>query len=391
MNTTVKHFYSEMPGSPVASGVAGSRIDVLDACLVNGWGITTIDSLSVSGGVGTALVSLGHPFVSDAIVTVAGAAPGSINGERRVLTTSSTSFTFDAAGISDQSATGSITVKYAPAGWEKVFSADGLAVYRSADVEGSRMFVRVDDTGATNMRVSGYEDMTGVSAGTGRFPTSVQVSGGLYWPVANVANTTSRAWTVVADSRTFWMHSHTDATSAGANGSVFGFGDYEKFQSVDPYACAVWGLIQDNSASSSWNEFQADAISAQVANGPYSPRGVGGVGGSAGMKCVAESYVSGAGPSGGTVSQVIPTYPNAAGNSMFFTRKLLVESGVALRGVARGLLLAPQSCHDNFSRLQKIVGTGALTGRKLLAVKCGAPASLVSQGVVFFDITGPWG
>ena len=41
MTTSVKYFHSELPGAPVLSGTAGSRIAVLDACLVNGWGLLT--------------------------------------------------------------------------------------------------------------------------------------------------------------------------------------------------------------------------------------------------------------------------------------------------------------------------------------------------------------
>lgn len=52
MSTAVKFFHSEMPSAPVLSGTAGSLLAILDACLVNGWGLMTATSVVVSGGGG---------------------------------------------------------------------------------------------------------------------------------------------------------------------------------------------------------------------------------------------------------------------------------------------------------------------------------------------------
>ena len=48
MNTSVKFFSSTMLNAPKLSATKGSMIAVLDACLVDGWNLTTVDSMTMS-------------------------------------------------------------------------------------------------------------------------------------------------------------------------------------------------------------------------------------------------------------------------------------------------------------------------------------------------------
>lgn len=389
MTTTVKHFHSAMTGAPVLSGTAGSLIAVLDACLVNGFGLKTADSVVVSGGIATATFSTGHSFEPDVIALAAGATPAGLNGEKRVLTTSTNTITFDATDIADGTATGTITVKLAPAGWAKSFAGTNLAAYRSTDVTGTRMFLRVAD-GTTTARVVGYESMSDVNTGVRAFPLNAQVAGGGYIPKANAANATARAWTLIADSRGWWLHIHTDTTSPGISGSVWGFGDYDSLKSGDPFACALQCSMTDTSASSTANGAAAEYIGLTNVAGPFTPRSFTGMGGSVQLDHAQESHCTSTGTSGATASSMAPTYPNGPNNGLLLSRKLLVERGLALRGVSRGLLMAAQNCHTQFNWRDKVPGQGQYAGRTLMAVKCGSAAGTASQGVVFFDITGPW-
>lgn len=391
MTTTVKHFHSAMTGAPVLSGTAGSLIAVLDACLVNGFGLKTADSVVVSGGIATATFSTGHSFEPDVIALVTGATPAGLNGEKTVLTTSTNTITFDATGIADGAATGAITFKLAPAGWAKAFSAANIAAYRADDPTGTRMFLRVDDTGTQNARVVGYESMTDVSAGAGPFPTSVQVAGGGWWPKANEVNATAHAWTLFSDSRGFLLHIHCSQTNAGAAGAIWGFGDFSSYKSGDAYSAALWATIVDESGSASVAGYSAEFVGPSPTVGPHVARSYTALGGALLAHQLAESYFTGSGASGAVNNSTVPKYPNGPNNGLVLARKLLVEPGEALRGVARGLFLCPQVCHTQFAWRDKISGQGDLAGRKLMAVKCGAPNGSASSGVVFIDITGPWG
>lgn len=391
MTTTVKHFHSAMIGAPVLSGTAGSLIAVLDACLKDGFGLKTADSVVVSGGIATANFSTGHSFEPDVIALAAGATPSGLNGEKRVLTTTTNAITFDATGIADGTATGTITFKVAPAGWEKPFSGTNLAVYRSADVTSTRMFLRVDDTGTTNARVVGYESMSDVNTGVRAFPLSSQISGGGYWPKANATNATARAWTIIADTNVIYLHMNTPAGSTGMSGSIWGFGDFDSLKSGDPFACflnahSVDAATSISEASESIEYWTNNPVSTM----PAVPRSFTGLGGSVRCMTIGEYAMTSSGASGALANAATPTYPNGANNGLILSKKLIIEQATTLRGRYRGVLLSPQNCHTSFNGRDKVDGQGDLAGRKLLAVKCGSPASNSSQGVVFFDITGPW-
>lgn len=391
MSTTVKHFHSAMTGAPTLSGTAGSLIAVLDACLTDGFGLKTADSVVVSGGIATANFSTGHSFEPDVIALFAGATPAGLNGEKRVLTTSTNTVTFDATGISDQTATGTITAKLAPVGWEKPFSGTNLAVYRSQDVTGTLMSLRVDDTGTTNARVVGYESMSDANTGTGPFPTSAQISGGGYWPKANTAGATARAWTVIADSRFVYVHTHAATSQPGIAGPIHGAGDILALDNMPAYAAAIFASPSDISSGASGAATSIEWMPSTSAAGPYMMRNSTGLGGSVAATHCNESYPCiSSGPSGAVNNPSTPVYPNGANNALILTRKTLTEAVGGLRGLLPGIYLTTQNCHASFSRLEKVAGQGNLVGRKLLAVKCGGANASASQGVVFFDITGPW-
>jgi hypothetical protein len=401
-NTTVKYYHSAMSGVATLNGTAGSLISVLDACLVTGFNLKTADSLVVAGGIATLTISAGiGAFEVDAVALVAGATPSGLNGEKRIISVTTNTITYAAPGISDQTATGTITAKLAPAGWEKVYSGTNLAAYRSADLLSTRNLLRVDDTGTTNARVVGYETMTDVNTGTGRFPTSTQISGGQYWPKANDTSSTARGWTVIADNKTFYLHTNTHTTSAnlGNAGCVVGFGDTAAFKSNDLYSCHLQGLNTDYATGISENghTYNYNYNNGQSAVGLYLSRSYTGIGAAISCGKRPENY----GIADGTVGGVAHVqWPNGADNALLLSRVVASEyptSGVhTLRGSLRGLLAPMQNCARSFGWRDKVDGQGDYAERKLMAIKGhGGPAEIVSgnaaTGCVFFDITGPWG
>lgn len=237
--------------------------------------------------------------------------------------------------------------------------------------------------------------MTDVNTGTAPFPTSGQISGGGYWPKASDTSATARAWTLIADAKTFWLHMHTATSAGGVTGCIWGFGDFESYKSSDPYACKI------NAASSVVHAQATPNLGTQASaeylpnspsfTGDYAARSFTGLGGSSALSTAAEGLLSGSAPAGSFTSAFAPIYPNGPNNGLVLVRKVLIEAGVALRGVTRGKLCPVQNCHSFFNWRDKIEGQGSYAGRKLLAVKCGSTAGSASQGVVFFDITGPWG
>lgn len=391
--TTVKHFHSAMSGAPVLSGTAGSLIAVLDACLQDGFGLKAASGVTVASGVATVSFANGHSFEPDTIAMIAGATPGALNGEKVVLTTSTNAITFAAPGVPDGAATGSISAKLAPAGWEKAFTGTNVAAYRSLDPESTRMFLRLDDSSPTNARVVGYESMSDVSTGVGPFPTAAQISGGGWWPKANAANATVRGWTLVADARGFVLHMHTATSSPGVSGAVWWFGDFASLKSGDAYGCALQCAASDSSTNADINTTTAaiEYCGNYLTSGAYAPRSFTALGGSAALSHGVDAMCGTSATAGvGVGAPYTPIYPNGPDNGLLLARKLYVEPGVCLRGRLPGVAVPLQNCHSAFSWRNKIDGQGELLGRKLLTVKCGAPAGETSQGMLLVDITGPW-
>lgn len=253
-DTSVKAFNSTMSGAPTLNGTAGSLVSLLDACLKDGFGSVTLDSLVVASNVATGTVSAGHNLAmlgnAGPVITVAGATPSGLNGEWRIASVpNGTTFTFATSGITDQTATGTITAKRAPLGFSKVFSGTNKAAYRADDVSSTRLYLRVDDaTDAQWGYLRGYESMSDVDTGTGLFPSSGEV----YAYKSSVASATARAWTLIGDSQSFYLFEQSDGTNWPS--SVF-FGDLVNYKSGDAYHC---GLIGHYAKSASSNN--ADAL-----------------------------------------------------------------------------------------------------------------------------------
>lgn len=390
MSAVVKYFHSGMTGAPVLSGTAGAMVGVLDACLVNGFGLKTLDSLIVAGGIATMTISTGHSFEVDSVALVAGSTPSGLNGEKKILSITGTTATFDATGISDQTATGTISAKLAPLDFAKSFTGTNLAVYRSADPASTQMFLRVDDTGTTNARVIAYESMTDVNTGVGPFPTEAQASGGRWWGKSSAASAAVRPWLIVGDSKTFYLQTFTGTATVDTGGMVFLFGDFVPERSGDPYAAMLSGAIADVTSSGSTNVNCVGYNNTTNGQTGHSPRSYTFLGGSVGAFHRGESFFLGQGASG-LLDSGIGGFPNPVNNGMYLTPILVYEGVNLLRGRNRGGLLSPQIISTAFDNRQKIDGRGSLAGRKLMAVKCCVPAgSKAASGTMFIDITGPW-
>ena len=228
VDTSVKFAHSDMPGAPVLKPQAGSLISLLDAFLVNGWGLQTATSVVVAGGVATATFPLDHAAAVDAVVLVAGATPAALNGEQKVTATAPNKISW-ATGAADGTATGTITVKMAAAGWAKPFTGTNLAAYRSAHPQSNGLYLRVNDASALAARVVGYETMTAISTGANTFPTNAQMSGGGYWNKAQSAHGRDIPWLLFSDGRVFHLcilataAETSDPTSASSE--IYSFGD----------------------------------------------------------------------------------------------------------------------------------------------------------------------
>ena len=231
INSTVRWFHSEQPGAPqINADATGELIAILDACLLNGFDSKSVDSLAVASNVATVTISGGHTFEKHAVIKIAGATPAELNGDWRITAADATTFTFDATGIADGAATGTITaIRATPGFWEKAHSGTDKAAYRSTHPDATGLYFRIIDdqvsTGAIEVR--GFESMTDVDTGTRPFPTFAQHSDILYrwWKSSTTsASLLPRPWALVADEAFVWFFIDFSST-ASVPAAMYHFGD----------------------------------------------------------------------------------------------------------------------------------------------------------------------
>ena len=389
-------FDSSQLGAPVLSGLQGALRGVIKACAIDGFGAGAVATLTVSAGVATATYSGSHPFKVGYVAQYAGATPAALNGNKVILSITSSSVTFAAPGVPDGAATGSITSKAAPAGWQELFAgtlANVIALKPTA-VEATGCVLRIDDTTTSTARIVGYESMSDINTGAGKFPTEAQFAGGLYLPKSNQSNSVARPWRLYASERVLILAVAPHDSYADAFG-VYVLGDFASSKGVDPYACIVSGGglgVSTNSAGYPLDGSAAFSTQTTTDFGCYAARGSFAVGGAVPMNKLGPLASSGRVFSGSKNYSAMPlTFPNPSDNSLRVGPVDLYQGG-DLRGMLPGVLHSPQPLISSgaFATGLRIAGQGAYAGRNFEAITVGDPGS-AAAGVVFVDVTGPWG
>lgn len=364
-DTTVKYFSSTMSDAPVLSGTAGTLISVLDACLVNGFGSVTLDSLVVAANVATATKSTGHNFSmignTGPVIKIEGATPIGLNGDWRVIVTSSTVFTFATSGISDQTATGTITAKRAPAGFSKVFSGTNKAAYRTNNITGTRHYLRVED-GTTSATISMYETMTDIDTGTGLTPSS----GSLNWMKSSAASSATREWMVAADTLGFYfLCGYTSSTGLYVGGF---FGDLaDHYTANDNYHSYIIG----NTINGSTGLVVLNNTANRFLSRSYLQTG-GSVTASSNSVALNNNYI-GDGKA---------AYPALGLNGFYAWPVDVWETNTVPRGVLPGVW-NPQHIYSQLPDATVVSAIAQLPGRDLLV-------RAASNYRIAFDVSGPW-
>lgn len=366
-DTSVVYFDSTMSGAPTLSNTAGSLITLLDACLVTGFGSVTLNNLVVASNVATATVSTGHNFplvgATGMVVRIAGATPAELNGDWRIQSATGTTFTFTTSGIANQTATGTITAQRKPAGFSKAFSGTNKAAYRSDALAGTRLFMRIDDTGTTNARIRGYETMSDVDTGTGLFPTDAQISGGGY---LYKATSTNRPWKLMSDGRLIYFFCDPVNTNAWEGGFVFG--DIDSYASPDAYSNLL--ILSPNSNQACFIRELANA------SGAYFARSYTQLGGSLASAKYSHGRASGLGQAG-------QAYPAPVDNSLHLWPVEVWEGTDRARGMMPGLWNPIHGSTTPHGLVADDIPN--LPGRTVIVQTTGTASYECA-----IDLTGPW-
>lgn len=381
-------FDSSRPGAPVLSGTAGALRTLLKACLVDGFGAGAVATLTVSGGIATATYAGAHPFKVGYVAQFAGATPAGLNGDKVILSVTGTSVTFAAPGVPDGAATGTITSKAAPAGWQELFAgalANVIALKPSV-VEATGCVLRVDDTGTINARVRAYEAMSDISTGVGMMPLESQLAGGLWWPKSGAASSAACPWVLVADERGFYL---AVAPRGDDRYTLLYSGDLASLKSGDAYGYLVTGNQSDQTNATAVPDGCCGYSHRSSRSGAYLARSHTGIGQSLAVQRIGAHHNGVASDAyAGTAGYGFGVYPNGPNNGLMTAR--LEVFGLGIRGTLPRLLHPVQDLGNAFASGVVVDGTDDLLGRKLLALRVAPPAGGLSAGTVFIDITGPW-
>ncbi|MBF6987259.1 hypothetical protein [Cupriavidus sp. IK-TO18] len=398
--TSVKNYNSLSASAPVLHGNPGSMITLLDAVLVNGYGQKTLDALIVASNVATCTVSAGHGFSSNQVVTVAGATPSGLNGDVRITVLSATVFRFATTGISDQTATGTITAKIAPLGWTKPFSGTNLAAYKPSDPQATGMILRVDDTGiltARHSRVFAVESMTDINTYTSMIPTTAQQSGGMWWGKSASLDTTARAWFIIGDERCFYIGMAPHPTNPINGNQIYFAGDILPMGSTDQYHFLISGATSD--ITSYGSGVITNCMSSGGAGGlnsGYLARFNSQLGGSVTANRAGLMFGWGSAYSGdsGYSASALPTFPNPTDGAVMVTPVVILEAtgtNKGLRGWCPGMYHMPVAGSNTaYNHLDPVTGVDTLPGKTFVAMRTGNPAQVQYAGITLFDLFGPW-
>lgn len=383
VDTTVKWFSSAMLGAPVLKTQAGSLIALLDACLVNGWGVQVADSCVVLNGVCTMTFPLDHAARQECVILVEGASIAALNGEQKVTVTAPNTVKF-ATAAANGTPTGVITAKMAPGGWAKPFaSGTTVAVYKSLSVKANGHFFRVNDAGPNEARVIGYETMTGVSTGTFLFPTSIQLNGGLYWSKGYAGGGLMVIdWTIVIDDRFVYILPSSfmgaDVSYTNYKGpTFFGFGDPVNLgKGADPFSTLVFGSSAINS-----NMGPRMFTTESYGDMAYQPRIPAGTGTSA--LCLAY-------PMGNATDQGVG-WDRVSGQLRVTDIVLKTQPDLtAWRAKLPGVSVGHQSGMEVILPWTSVLSSGVPEKKYLNMLSSTSASALTNLYLCIFDLTGPW-
>jgi hypothetical protein len=389
--TTVNVFRSTDAGAPVLSAAQGTVINVLDACLINGYNSKTI-TITRTGQTATAsCTSHGYALDGATKVRISGAGQAEYNGDFTIFNVTTNTFDFTVTGSPASPATGTITSIVAPLDWSKPFSSTGLAAYRSNAVTGTRLYLRINDNNPDantyqTARMIGYESMSDINTGLAPFPTTAQISGGLWISKSYNASGVAVPWVLIGDGYSFYFFNVPYLTSYSGY-RIYHFGDIASFKQSDPYGCFIAGDLANATLQAPEGSSNIVATSTQTtlvdsAQGRYLARAYTNLGGSI-ITLLQGNYTLGGTVSG--YSGVVP-FPNPCNNGYYLSPFYLSEAS-CLRGKLGGMWQTLQIRPFNASNVI-IPASQNSVGRRLLILQTGGVST--TYGERAFDIDGPW-
>jgi hypothetical protein len=416
---TVKYFSSGMVGAPQISNNWGDLVTMLDACLINGFALKAIDTLTFADGVATATISAGHAYQPFQVIEVAGADQAQYNGHFRVLTTTLTTFTYAVTGtpVSPATTATSLSAKVAPLGWEKPFSSTHKAAYRSKNPQSPQNLLLIDNSLKTPNYTTTWAKWANVGIVEGLADIDTIVGAQAPYdpnsPTQNWKQVTpnqwgwykwyhgrtggyensgdsgggNRNWVLVGDDRLFFLLCTNAAGYNWYGRNCYVFGDILSFKPGDNYATVLGADDNFSGVSNYWSYpgqgsnyglIMSLDFSGKVLLRNHTQLGNPVRFGLTSLNTNNGQQVCGRGPT---------PFPNGPDYSLWLLPTYVRQEDGHLRGMMPGMLWMPQDRpYSDQTIVDNVVGQ---EGRRFLLVR--TQYSSETEGAqIAFDITGPW-
>lgn len=268
----------------------------------------------------------------------------------------------------------------ASSGWTQEFSGTNLAVFRPPS--GTRMYLRVNDTGTSTARIRGYETMSDVSTGDGLFPTDAQLNGGGY--LYKASSGSGSGWVLVADQKRFTLiiapNVATVSESTGYGQGLF-FGDIKSLKSGDAFHCFINAGLATDSTSSAFGSINNGPSGLSAAGGHFLARSYTQLGGAVGASKHTDAVKT---ANTSTLGVGGVAYPDPVTGGILVAPIYVAEAG-NVRGVLPGVWAPlhnrPASPGTTFS------GSGDLVGKNFMLLDV---SSQSTSGRVALEISDTW-
>jgi hypothetical protein len=333
---------SDAGGPGLITGITGSLLSVLDACLVNGYG--------TQPGAGWT-----KPFANFS---------GALGCYKQPTGSALTLFVNDGGG------------NLSAVGQEAWACGYEVLTYLTGSGNGSGVI---------------FTGSYGNGQGFGQFPLPSQLlsTGHVVWRKSTSANTVGRSWIIAADSSSMYLWIQTGDTAGMYYHGAFG--DFYSLKGpTDLYRCHIYGRNVENTnggassaqdwtdSLSAWNNNNLNALTI-AQPGHFLDRNSGGSGASIAYTKKGDSGLGGScqnnTPASVPIQGILQT-PNGADNSLYLSPIWIVEPlNLSYRGRLRGIV---QICHptSNFSDGQIIQGSGDYNGKSYIIIKQGPTSGM---------------
>lgn len=132
--------------APQLSNTWGALTNILDSCLVTGYGSAFPSDIQVSGSKVTFTYTAAHGYLQYQVISVSGTGSTQLDTEHRILSVSSDglSFVIEVSEVTAVSAT-NVETKLAPLGWENLYTDANKRVYKTTSKDYKNYYYFVDN------------------------------------------------------------------------------------------------------------------------------------------------------------------------------------------------------------------------------------------------------